>query len=78
MSQVHVERAIGLLATDEGLRSRFSRDPHAALREMVEKGLELTECERMSIAALNPRDLARFVRAIHPRLQRADLRGDCR
>ena len=78
MSQVHVERAIGLLATDEGLRSRFNRDPRAALVEMAEKGLELTECERVSIAALSPRELARFVRAIHPRLQRADLQGDCR
>lgn len=76
MSQVHVERVIGLLATDEASRRQFSTNPHALLAEMIERGMELNECERWSIARLDPLDLARFARAIDPRLQRTDLRGD--
>lgn len=73
MSQVHVERVIGLLATDEALRRRFSNDPRAVLAEMMEKGMELNECEQWSLLSLNPRELARFARAVGPRLQRTDL-----
>ena len=36
MSQVFVERVIGLLATDEGLRSSFEKDPAAVIEAMVE------------------------------------------
>ena len=75
MSQANVERVIGLLATDEGLRRRFTNNPHAALREMAERGLELTTCERWSLAHMDPRELVRFADAIGPRLQRTDLRG---
>jgi hypothetical protein len=75
MSQVNVERVIGLLATDEGLRRRFTRNPHAALRELTERGLELNACERWSLVHMDPRELARFASAIGPRLQKADLHG---
>jgi hypothetical protein len=75
MSQVHVERVIGLLATDEALRRRFSKDPQGCLTDMVESGIELNECERWSLAHLDPAELARFARAIGPRLQKADLHG---
>ncbi len=73
MSQVHVERAIGLLATDEGLRRRFSADPRSCLTEMIEKGMELNECERWSLMRLDPGELARFAEAIGPQLQKVDL-----
>jgi hypothetical protein len=75
MSQVNVERVIGTLATDEGLRRRFTRNPHAALLEMVERGLELTACELHSLAKMDPAELVRFAHALGPRLQRAELRG---
>ena len=75
MSQVHVERVIGLLATDEALRRRFSKDPKACLADMIASGMELNECERWSLAHLDPVELARFARAIGPRLQKADLSG---
>ena len=75
MSQVNVERVIGLLATDEGLRRRFTRNPHAALWEMVERGLELNNCELWSLAHMDPSELARFADAIGPRLQKSELRG---
>ena len=73
MSQVHVERVIGLLATDEALRRRFSKDPRACLSEMIASGLELNECERWSLAHSDPAELARGARAIGPRLQMAVL-----
>jgi hypothetical protein len=75
MSQVHVERVIGQLATDEAMRRRFAANPHAVLAEAIENGMELNECERWSLVHLDPHELARFAQAIGPRLQRADLRG---
>ena len=73
MSQPCVERVIGLLATDEALRRRFSADPRRALDEMIERGIELTACEQYSLASLDPHDLARFADAIDARLQKSDL-----
>jgi len=75
MSQLCVERIIGLLATDEGLRRRFRKNPRAALQEMMDRGLELNECELASLVSLDARELGRFARAIDPRLQKIDLRG---
>jgi hypothetical protein len=75
MSQVNVEKIIGLLATDEAIRRRFSEDPQAVLAELAERGVELNPCERWSLARLDPKDLARFAEAIEPRLQKADLKG---
>ena len=74
VSQVHVERLIGLLATDEGMRRRFTNDPRAFLDEMAGKGVELNECERWALSRLQPEELARFAQAIGPRLQKIDLK----
>lgn len=74
MSQSNVERVIGLLATDEALRRRFTMDPRAALIEMVGRGMELNPCELASLTELDPKELARFARAIDDRLQRSDLK----
>ena len=75
MSQLCVERIIGLLATDEGLRRRFRKNPRTALQEMQARGLELNDCEISSLASLDTRELARFARTIDPRLQKIDLGG---
>jgi len=75
MSHVNVERIIGLLATDEALRRRFTKNPNDTLRELAERGLELNSCERWSLAQMDPGELARFAEAIGPRLQKADLEG---
>jgi hypothetical protein len=76
MSQVNVEKIIGLLATDEAIRRRFSENPQAVLAELAERGVELNACERWSLARLDPRELARFAQAIGDRLQKADLKGE--
>lgn len=74
MSQLYVERVIGILATDEALRRRFIQDPRAALTELIGKGMELNHCEQYSLLRLDPRELARFSRTIDDRLQRSDLK----
>ncbi len=77
MSQMHVERIIGLLATDEGLRKRFIESPGDTLKKLIESGLELNWCERRSLARLDPQELARFAQVIDGRLQKIELeRGD--
>jgi len=73
MSQVYVERIIGLLVTDEALRRRFAASPRETLLDMVGKGLELNECELQSLARLDTHELARFAKAIDARLQKSDL-----
>jgi len=75
MSQRGVERVIGSLATDEGLRRRFAKDPKGALEEMIARGLELNECEHDSLLTLDGAELARFARAIDPRLRRIETSG---
>lgn len=75
MSQPHVERVIGLLATDECFRRRFMRDPRGTLQEAVGKGMELTAGEIWSLASLDRRELSRFAEAIDARLQKADPEG---
>ena len=78
MSQLHVERIIGVLATDEALRHRFAADPTATLKELAERGIELTPFELASLACLDPDKLERFARAIDARLQKIDLRRGAR
>ena len=73
MSQPNVERVIGILATDESLRRQFISDPGAVMRVMVQRGMELTSCEQWALAAIDPRDLARFAETIDARLQKSDL-----
>ena len=76
MSQPSVERIIGLLATDEGLRRRFRKNPRAALQEMLDRGLELNECELAALASLDAREITRFACTIDPRLQKIALIRD--
>ena len=78
MSQRGVERFIGSLVTDEGLLRRFREDPRAVLEELAERGLELNECERASLASLDAKEVARFAKAIDPRLQRIETNGGLR
>jgi len=74
MSQTHVERVIGLLATDESLRRNFTNDPSATIQKLSERGIELTRWEQWALASLDPEQLSQFAEKIDPRLQKADLR----
>jgi hypothetical protein len=76
MSQRCVERVIGVLATDEGLRLKFAHDPKSVLRELYEnRGIELNECEQWALAKLDPEALSRFANEIDGRLQKARMDG---
>src|SRR5439155_25704683 len=57
MSQSCVERIIGVLATDEGLRRRFRKNPRAALQEVVDRGLGLNDGEMAALAKREGRGL---------------------
>jgi hypothetical protein len=74
MSQRHVERVIGRLATDESFRLRFLEDPDAALGELSAEGIELNPCERTAVLAIDRETLCGFADAIDPRIQKSDLR----
>jgi len=73
MSQHCVERIIGLLATDEALRRQFTKNPSETIERLIERGMDLNPCERSSLSALSPKELARFAQVIDSRLQKADL-----
>jgi len=75
MSQLYVERIIGLLATDEALRRQFTKNPGGTLEKLIERGMDLNPCERGSLASLSPLELARFAQVIDARLQKSDLEG---
>jgi hypothetical protein len=45
---------------------------------MLDRGLELNPCEMASLASLPASEIVRFARAIDPRLQKIELRGDDR
>ena len=70
MSQKSVEIVIGRLATDEGLRALFLRDPQGALRALRESGLELNRGEIEALLAMPPALLNTMARWVHPRLQK--------
>lgn len=74
MSQRNVEKVIGVLATDEGMRRRFATDPDGTLDALIAQGLELTPCEVEGLRHLSARRLTHFAEALDPRLQKSDLK----
>ena len=75
MSQVNVERVIGLLVTDEGFRRRFALDPLAELDDLARNGIQLNPFERDALVEIDLRAMRRCANAIDPRLQKSDLRS---
>ena len=78
MSQQNVERVIGRLVTDEGLRRRFTLDPARTLRALCESGVEVTATELQALVGIDPKGLTHFAATLDPRLQKCDLHGDWR
>jgi len=71
MSQRGVEVVLGRLATDAGLRDRFSVSPMHVLQEFLADGIDLSRVEISALERLDPSPLFRFAAAIDPRLQKA-------
>jgi hypothetical protein len=77
MSQKNVEIIIGRLATDETLRARFIADPAGTLRSLSEAGLDLNPTEVDALLRTPNAFWGVMGRWVHPRLQKAALKGDC-
>jgi hypothetical protein len=75
MSQRSVEIVIGRLATDEGLRARFSADPGQTLRDLRDSGLELSVAETRALLEMPRESWAKMASWVHPRLQKVVLKG---
>ncbi len=67
----NVEILIGRLATDPRLRRRFAADPVGVLRELVERGFELTAVEMDALASLDPDAIGAFAGVLDRRLRLA-------
>jgi hypothetical protein len=76
LSQQNVEMVIGRLVTDEGFRRRFTTDAAALVEGLVGEGLHLNPCEQRALAALDPREVARFAEALNPCIQKVELRRE--
>jgi hypothetical protein len=74
MSQKNVEIIIGKLVTDEDFRRLFQADPDRTLRELTERGTELTRSEVAALVATDARVFDRVAEALDPRLQKASLK----
>ncbi|HTM33682.1 MAG TPA: Os1348 family NHLP clan protein [Vicinamibacterales bacterium] len=72
MAQRNVERLIGQLATDPGLRRRFSKDAAGVIAELLEQGCELTGVEIDALASIDSRALSAFAASLDGRLRRLE------
>jgi hypothetical protein len=75
MSQLNVERVLGRLVTDEGLRRRFTAAPRETLEILIGQGVELNRCEQVALLAIDARELERFVQTLHPGIQKVEFQG---
>lgn len=78
MSQANVERIVGRLATDEDFRRDFHEDPDRVVRDLTDRGFELTRAEVAALATLDPATFDSFAEVLDPRLQKASLRTPVR
>lgn len=78
MSQANVEKIVGRLVTDEDFRRAFHEGPERVVRELADRGCELTRTEIETLVALDPLTLEQFANSLDPRLQKASLRGPVR
>jgi hypothetical protein len=76
LAQRHVETLIGRLITDEELRTSFLRNPEAALRQLCERGFELSATELAALISTNRELWQRAAELLDPRLQKASLEGN--
>lgn len=74
MSQKNVEIIVGKLATDEDFRRQFRSDPDRTVRELVDRGIELTPSELAALVSTDARAFDRIAEALDPRLQKASLK----
>jgi hypothetical protein len=69
---------IGRLITDEQFRSEFLTDPERTLRDLRDRGFDLSNTEIAALVSTDSTLWARTADAIDPRLQKASLRNEVR
>jgi hypothetical protein len=74
MSQKNVEIIIGKLATDEDFRRLFQKDAGRTVRELIDRGTELTPSEVAALVSTDASVFDRVAEALDPRLQKASLK----
>jgi hypothetical protein len=67
----NVEAFIGRLATDPALRQRFVEDPGAVLRDLANRGYELTSVEIEALASTSGDAIRSFANSLDRRIRRA-------
>ena len=76
MSHRTIERVIGRLLTDEGLRREFTLAPKRTLADLAEQGWELSRLEVDALLAIEVRLWSDAAARIDPRLQRCSLKAN--
>jgi hypothetical protein len=74
----NVETVLGRLATDPKRLERFAADPAAALRALLDEGIELNDVELAALARTDFEALQRFAASLDPRIRKAPLAADRR
>jgi hypothetical protein len=75
LAQRFVETLIGRLITDEEFRSAFLQAPEQTLRDLCNRGLELSSTEIAALMATDPTLWGRTADAVDVRLQKASFRN---
>ena len=75
MAQRFIEIVVGRLVTDEEFRTNFLNDPHQALTQLLERGMDLTHAEIAALVATDSELWERVADLVDPRLQKANLKS---
>lgn len=73
MAHRSVEVVVGRILTDEDVLERFVREPEKTLRELVARGLELTEVEIAGLAASAGCSWSALAESIDARIRKASF-----
>ena len=73
MAQRTIEILIGRLITDEAFRAQFLAAPEATLRELADRGLDLSRTEIAALLSTAPALWVRAAEELDPRLQKVSL-----
>jgi hypothetical protein len=74
VAQRFIETVIGRLITDEQFRGDFVANPERTLRDLCDRGVDLSRTEIAALIDTDPALWASAAEAIDPRLQKVSLR----
>ena len=71
-----IELVIGRLITDEDFRAEFQKDPEQTLRDLCDRGAELSPTEVAALINTDPSLWTRAADDLDPRLQKASFTNE--